>query len=44
MRIGENYDTLEQKVNRIIAEYRKKELLRKNGLKNRSKIMLIGNV
>lgn len=34
---------LEQKVNRIIAEYRKKELLRKNGLKNRSKIMLTGN-
>lgn len=34
---------LEQKVNRIITEYRKKELLRKNGLKNRSKIMLTGN-
>lgn len=34
---------LEQKVNRIITEYQKKELLRKNGLKNRSKIMLTGN-
>ena len=34
---------LEGKVNRIIIEYRKKELLRKNGLKNRSKVMLTGN-
>lgn len=35
-------DTLESKVKRIITEYRKKELLRKNGLKNRSKILLAG--
>lgn len=33
---------LEIKVKRIITEYRKKELLRKNGLKNRSKVMLTG--
>lgn len=35
-------ENLETKVKRIITEYRKKELLRKNGLKNRSKVMLAG--
>lgn len=34
--------SLESKVARIITEFRKKEILRKNGLKNRSKILLIG--
>lgn len=34
---------LELKINRILKEYRKKEVLRKNGLKNRSKILLTGN-
>jgi SpoVK/Ycf46/Vps4 family AAA+-type ATPase len=33
---------LELKVKRIITEYQKKELLRKNGLKNRSKILIAG--
>lgn len=35
-------EPLENRVNRIINEFRKKELLRKNGLKNRSKILLTG--
>lgn len=35
-------EDLEIKVKRIITEYRKKELLRKNGLKNRSKVLLTG--
>lgn len=35
-------ESLENKVKRIISEFRKKEVLRKNGLKNRSKILLIG--
>lgn len=35
-------ESLEGKVSRIISEFRKKELLRKNGLKNRSKILLTG--
>lgn len=35
-------EDLEIRVKRIITEYRKKELLRKNGLKNRSKILLTG--
>lgn len=35
-------ESLEGKVNRIINEFRKKEVLRKNGLKNRSKILLTG--
>lgn len=35
-------EPLEDKVSRIISEFRKKELLRKNGLKNRSKILLTG--
>lgn len=30
------------KIQRVINEYRKKEVLRKNGLKNRSKILIIG--
>jgi len=33
---------IEDKVKRIIQEYRKKDVLRKNGLLNRSKILLIG--
>ena len=33
---------LEIKIKRIITEFQKKELLRKNGLKNRSKILLTG--
>lgn len=35
-------ESLESKVSRIINEFRKKEVLRKNGLKNRSKILLTG--
>lgn len=35
-------ELLESKVLRIINEFRKKEVLRKNGLKNRSKILLTG--
>jgi len=35
-------EALELRVRRIITEYQKKELLRKNGLKNRSKILLTG--
>lgn len=35
-------EELELRVNRIITEYRKRDLLRKNGLKNRSKILLTG--
>ena len=35
-------ETLEKKVTRIINEFHKKEVLRKNGLKNRSKILLLG--
>lgn len=35
-------EKLRLRVNRIITEYHKKELLRKNGLKNRSKILLTG--
>jgi len=35
-------ESLEARVNRIINEFRKKEILRKNGLKNRSKILLTG--
>ena len=34
---------LELKINRVLKEYRKKEVLRKNGLKNRSKILLTGS-
>ena len=33
---------LERKVQRVITEYHKKDLLRKNGLRNRSKMLLIG--
>jgi len=36
-------DILEENIGRLINEYRKKELLRKNGLKNRSKILCIGD-
>lgn len=35
-------EELERKVGRIINEYHKKELLRKNALKNRSKILITG--
>lgn len=35
-------EELETKVQRIITEYRKRDLLRKNGLKNRSKILIVG--
>ena len=35
-------ESLEHKVTRIINEFHKKEVLRKNGLKNRSKILLVG--
>lgn len=35
-------EELEIKVQRIITEYRKRELLRKNGLKNRSRILIVG--
>lgn len=35
-------DSLESRVTRIINEFRKKDILRKNGLKNRSKILLTG--
>ncbi|MDD7148983.1 MAG: ATP-binding protein [Lachnospiraceae bacterium] len=35
-------ESLENKITRIINEFRKKEVLRKNGLKNRSKILLTG--
>lgn len=34
---------IEYKINRIINEYHKKDLLRKNGLMNRSKILLAGD-
>lgn len=36
-------EDLELKISRVLKEYRKKEILRKNGLKNRSKILLTGN-
>ena len=36
-------DSLEKKVTRVINEFRKKEILRKNGLKNRSKLLLTGD-
>lgn len=36
-------DSLENKVTRVINEFRKKEILRKNGLKNRSKLLLTGD-
>lgn len=36
-------EDLELKISRVLKEYRKKETLRKNGLKNRSKILLTGN-
>jgi AAA+ superfamily predicted ATPase len=36
-------EELEFKINRVLKEYNKKEILRKNGLKNRSKILLAGN-
>lgn len=35
-------EELKVKINRIITEYEKKELLRKNGLKNRSKLLVTG--
>ena len=35
-------ESLELKVRRIITEYQKRDLLRKNGLKNRSKILITG--
>ncbi|MCR4612043.1 MAG: ATP-binding protein [Lachnospiraceae bacterium] len=35
-------ESLENKVKRIIFEFQKKDVLRKNGLKNRSKILLVG--
>lgn len=35
-------EDLNTKVQRIVTEYRKKDLLRKNGLKNRSKLLLAG--
>ncbi len=35
-------EELEFRVKRIITEYRKRELLKKNGLKNRSKILITG--
>lgn len=34
---------IEEKVKRVINEYHKKDLLRKNGLMNRSKLLLAGN-
>jgi AAA+ superfamily predicted ATPase len=36
-------EDLEFKIGRVLKEYKKKEILRKNGLKNRSKILLTGN-
>ncbi|MCR3923078.1 MAG: AAA family ATPase [Firmicutes bacterium] len=36
-------EELEIKINRILKEYKKIGILRKNGLKNRSKILLAGN-
>jgi AAA+ superfamily predicted ATPase len=36
-------EDLELKIKRVLKEYRKKEILRKNGLKNRSKILLAGS-
>lgn len=35
-------EELKAKINRVITEYGKKELLRKNGLKNRSKFLITG--
>ena len=35
-------EELEYKIRRVLKEYKKKEILRKNGLKNRSKILLAG--
>ncbi|MEG0693131.1 MAG: ATP-binding protein, partial [Oscillospiraceae bacterium] len=35
-------DDLLSRINRLLVEYKKKNLLRKNGLKNRNKILLIG--
>lgn len=35
-------ESLNEKIRRIIKEYEKKELLRKNGLKNRSKFLIAG--
>lgn len=35
-------DEIESKIKRIMTEYHKKELLRKNGLMNRSKLLLAG--
>jgi SpoVK/Ycf46/Vps4 family AAA+-type ATPase len=35
-------DNLHEKVERIIIEYKKRNLLRKNGLKNRSKVLITG--
>ncbi|MEL1133770.1 ATP-binding protein [Desulfitobacterium sp. THU1] len=35
-------EDLQAKIKRIIHEYKKKELLRKNGLKNRSKLLITG--
>lgn len=34
--------SLEEKIKRVINEYKNKELLRKNGLKNRSKLLITG--
>ncbi len=34
---------IEEKIKRVINEYHKKELLRKNGLMNRSKLLLVGD-
>ena len=36
-------EQLELKINRILKEYKKIDVLRKNGLKNRSKVLLAGN-
>ncbi len=36
-------DEIEEKIKRVINEYHKKDLLRKNGLMNRSKILLAGD-
>ncbi|HBC32170.1 MAG TPA: ATPase, partial [Clostridiales bacterium] len=35
-------ESISEKIKRIIKEYEKKELLRKNGLKNRSKFLITG--
>lgn len=35
-------ESISEKIKRIIKEYQKKELLRKNGLKNRSKFLITG--